>query len=238
MGGSPSHPELLDWLATWFLENGGSFKKLHRLILTSSVYLQSSQGNAAYAQVDAENQYLWRMNRSRLDAESVRDSVLQVTGKLDVTMGGPPVKQFFYDDPNVGVTPIIDYSRFDVDSPASFRRSIYRYVFRTVTDPLMDSLDCPDASQLSPVRNTSVTALQALTMWNNRFIVRQAEHFAERVGKVSPDLATQIDLACELAWGRPPTVTEAKALLGYATKHGMANTCRVLFNGNEFMFVN
>ena len=238
MGGAPSHPELLDWLATWFLENGGSFKKLHRLILTSSVYLQSSQGNAAYAQVDAENQYLWRMNRSRLDAESVRDSVLQVTGKLDLTMGGPPVKQFFYDDPNVGVTPIIDYSRFDVDSPASFRRSIYRYVFRTVTDPLMDSLDCPDASQLSPVRNTSVTALQALTMWNNRFIVRQAEHFAERVGKMSPDLAAQIDSACELAWGRPPTATEAKALLGYATKHGMANTCRVLLNGNEFMFVN
>jgi len=238
MGGAPSHPELLDWLATWFLENGGSFKKLHRLILTSSVYLQSSQGNAAYAQVDAENQYLWRMNRSRLDAESVRDSLLQVTGKLDLTMGGPPVKQFFYDDPNVGVTPIIDYNRFDVDSPASFRRSIYRYVFRTVTDPLMDSLDCPDASQLSPVRNTSVTALQALTMWNNRFIVRQAEHFALRVGKISPDLATQIDSACGLAWGRPPTATEAKALLGYATKHGMANTCRVLLNGNEFMFVN
>jgi hypothetical protein len=238
MGGAPSHPELLDWLATWFLENGGSFKKLHRLILTSSVYLQSSQGNSAYAQVDAENQYLWRMNRSRLDAESVRDSVLQVTGKLDVTMGGPPVKQFFYDDPNVGVTPIIDYSRFDVDSPASFRRSIYRYVFRTVTDPLMDSLDCPDASQLSPVRNISVTALQALTMWNNRFIVRQAEHFAERVGKMSSDLAGQIDSACELAWGRPPTATEGKALLGYATKHGMANTCRVLLNGNEFMFVN
>ena len=238
MGGAPSHPELLDWLATWFLENGGSFKKLHRLILTSSAYQQSSQGSAAYAQVDAENQYLWRMNRTRLDAESVRDSVLQVTGKLDVTMGGPPVKQFFYDDPNIGVTPIIDYSRFDVDSPASLRRSIYRYVFRTVTDPLMDSLDCPDASQLSPVRNTSVTALQALTMWNNRFIVRQAEHLAERVGKMSPDLAAQINSACELAWSRPPTATEAKALLGYATKHGMANTCRVLLNGNEFMFVN
>jgi hypothetical protein len=238
MGGSPSHPELLDWLAAWFLENGGSLKRLHRLILTSAVYRQTSQGNAAYAQVDAENRYLWRMNRTRMDAESVHDSILQVTGKLDVTMGGPPVKQFFYDDPNAGVTPIIDYSRFDVDSPASFRRSIYRYVFRTVTDPLMDSLDCPDASQLSPVRNVSVTALQALTMWNNRFVVRQAEHFAERVGQASSSLASQIDTACELAWGRPPTATEAKALLGYATKHGMANTCRVLLNGNEFMFVN
>jgi hypothetical protein len=211
---------------------------LHRLILTSAVYQQSSQGNASYAQVDAENQYLWRMNRARLDAESVRDSILQVTGKLDLKMGGPPVKQFFYDDPNVNVTPIIDYNRFDVDSPASFRRSVYRYVFRTVTDPLMDSLDCPDASQLSPVRNVSVTPLQALTMWNNRFVVRHAEHFAERVGKMSPDLAAQLDAACDLAWGRPPSVAEAKVLLAYAKKHGMANACRVLLNGNEFMFVN
>ncbi len=238
MGGVPSHPELLDWLAAWFLDNGGSFKKLHRLILTSSVYLQSSQGNAAYAQVDADNQFLWRMNRQRLDAEAVRDSVLQMTGKLDLTMGGPPVKQFFYEDPNPGVTPIIDYTRFDVDSPASFRRSIYRYVFRTVTDPFMDSLDCPDASQLSPVRNTSITALQALTMWNDRFIVRQAEHFAERVSQVSQDLGAQIEGACELAWGRLPTEGEAKVLLAYASKHGMANTCRVLLNGNEFAFVN
>ncbi|HEV8715364.1 MAG TPA: DUF1553 domain-containing protein [Candidatus Binatia bacterium] len=238
MGGVPSHPELLDWLAAWFLDNGGSFKKLHRLILTSSVYLQSSQGNPAYANLDAENQFLWRMNRRQLDAEAVRDSVLQVTGKLDLTMGGPPVKQFFYEDPNPGVTPIIDYGRFDVDSPDSFRRSIYRYVFRTVTDPFMDSLDCPDASQLAPVRNTSVTALQALTLWNDRLIVRQAEHFAERLGKIGPDLGAQIEAACELAWGRPPSRTEAKALLGYASRHGMANTCRVLFNGNEFIFVN
>lgn len=238
MGGVPSHPELLDWLAAWFLDNGGSFKKLHRLILTSAVYLQSSQGNPAYAQMDGDNQFLWRMNRLRLDAEALRDSVLQVTGKLDLTMGGPPVKQFFYEDPNPGVTPIIDYARFDVDSPESLRRSIYRYVFRTVTDPFMDSLDCPDASQLSPVRNTSVTALQALTMWNDHFIVRQAEHFAERVSKLSSDLGVQIEAACELAWGRPPTQSEAQALLTYASRHGMANTCRVLFNSNEFVFVN
>jgi len=202
------------------------------------VYLQSSQGNPTYAQLDAENQFLWRMNRRQLDAEAVRDSVLQVTGKLDLTMGGPPVKQFFYEDPNPGVTPIIDYGRFDVDSPESFRRSIYRYVFRTVTDPFMDSLDCPDASQLAPVRNTSVTALQALTLWNDRFIVRQAEHFAERLGKIGPDLGAQTEAACTLAWGRPPSRTEAKALLGYASKHGMGNTCRVLLNGNEFIFVN
>src|SRR5207249_6861759 len=132
------------------------------------------------------NNIQMRTNRRHLDEEAMRDSDLQVTGMLDLTMGGPPVKKFFYEDPNPRVTPIIDYGRFDVDSPESFRRSIYRYVFRTVTDPFMDSLDCPDASQLAPVRNTSVTALQALTLWNDRFIVRQAEHFADRLRKISP----------------------------------------------------
>ena len=92
MGGRPSHAQLLDWLALWFLDNGGSIKKLHKLILTSSVYQQSSQDNSEYSKTDAENRNLWRMNRRPLDAESIRDSVLQASGKLDLTMGGPPVK--------------------------------------------------------------------------------------------------------------------------------------------------
>ncbi|MEW5979803.1 MAG: DUF1553 domain-containing protein [Acidobacteriota bacterium] len=238
MGGLPSHPELLDWLANWFLQNGGSLKKLHRLVVTSQTYQQSSADQPESARTDAENQYFWRMNRLRLDAESVRDSVLQITGKLDLKMGGPPVKQFYFDDPNPGVTPIIDYARFDVDSPESFRRSIYRYVFRTVTDPLMDSLDCPDSSQLAPVRNTSITALQALTMWNNRFVVRQAKHFADRLESVDSDLRGQLETACLLAWSRRPTETEMAGLFSYASRHGMANACRVILNSNAFMFVN
>ncbi len=238
MGGAPSHPELLDWLAIWFRENGGSLKQLHRLIVTSAVYLQSSQDNPQYSRVDADNQYLWRMNRSRLDAESVRDSVLQVTGKLDLTMGGPAAKQFYYQYGGGESTPLIDYLRFDVDSPQNFRRSVYRYVFRTITDPFMDSLDCPDSSQLSPARNTSTTPLQALTMWNNRFIVRQAEHLAERISKASNDLKTQLEMAYELALGRSPTSEEVADLQAYASRHGMANTCRVILNSNEFMFVN
>ena len=213
-------------------------KQLHRLILSSAVYQQSSMNNPQYAQIDSDNQLLWRMNRSRLDAEAIRDSVLQISGKLNLAMGGPPVKQFYYEDPNPGVTPIIDFARFDIDSPESFRRSIYRYVFRTVTDPFMDSLDCPDASQLAPVRNTSVTALQALAMWNDRLIVRQAEHFAGRIDRVGGGLAGQINAACMLVWSHPPTADEAKSLMTYASKHGMANTCRVLYNSSEFMFVN
>src|SRR6185295_16207130 len=110
MGSLPSHPELLDWLATSFLESGGSIKKLHRLILNSSVYLQSSQDNPACDKTDSSNVYLWRMNRSRLDAEEIRDAILQITGKLDLKTGGPSVMQFKFDDPNPGVTPKVDYS--------------------------------------------------------------------------------------------------------------------------------
>ncbi len=113
------------------------------------------------------------MNRTRLDAESIRDAVLSIAGKLDLTMGGPSVKQFV-ESPGIHVTPKVDYVSFDVDSPASSRRSIYRFLFRTLPDPFMETMDCPDASQLAPRRESSVTALQALAMLNDRFIVRRA----------------------------------------------------------------
>jgi hypothetical protein len=237
MGGPPSHPELLDWLAVWFRDHGGSFKQLHRLIVTSAAYRQTSRNNPACARLDAENRLLWRMNRTRLDAESVRDAILQITGQLDLTMGGPSVQQFGL-SPGIHVTPVVDYATFDVDSPGSRRRSIYRFLFRTLPDPFMDSLDCPEASQLAPVRGGSVTALQALSMLNNHFVVRQSEHFAERVARMEPGLREQVAAACQLAFGRAPTRSEARDLLAYAQKHGLANLCRLLLNSNEFMFVN
>ncbi len=237
MGGRPTHPELLDWLATTFRENGGSFKKLHRLILTSSVYRQSSAHNPQFAQIDADNRLLWRMNRSRLDAESIRDATLQIVGKLDLEMGGPSVKQFVQ-SPGIHVTPVVDYAKFDVDSRESYRRSIYRFIFRTLPDPFMDSLDCADSSQLTATRNTSVTALQALAMLNNHFMVRQSEHFAERLSRSESDLDTQITFAYRLALGRPPTPDETRELSAYAGKYGLANVCRLILNSNEFIFVN
>jgi hypothetical protein len=176
------------------------------------------------------------MNRSRLDAESVRDAVLCVTGKLDPTMGGPSIKQF-RQSPGIHRTPKVDYQAFDVDSPGSYRRSVYRFVFRTLPDPFMDTLDCPDASQFTPVRSNSVTALQALAMLNDRFMVRQSEHFAARVSQVGPELTKQIARAYQLALNRPPTTEETTHLAAYAKKHGMANVCRLILNSNEFMFV-
>ena len=236
MGAAPSHPELLDWLAADFIANGGQLKRLHKQIVTSAVYMQSSKQNTEYDSRDADNRLLWRMNRTRLDAESVRDAVLATSGKLDLTMGGPSVKQFI-ETPGLHVTPNVDYLNFDVDSAGSYRRSVYRFLFRTLPDPFMDCLDCADASQLTATRNTSVTALQALAMLNNRFMVRQSEHFAARLATISSDRTTQIQAAYKLAFGRMPTDKETAALGQYAEKHTLANACRLLLNSNEFMFV-
>jgi mono/diheme cytochrome c family protein len=235
MGSLPTHPELLEWLAVTLQENGGSLKKLHRLIVTSAVYRQSSRHHAPFAELDADNRYLWRMNRHRLDAESIHDAVLQISGKLDPLMGGPSVKQFIQ-TPGVHVTPNVDYLNFDVDSPANYRRSVYRFVFRTLPDPFMESLDCPDGSQLTPVRSASVTALHALSMLNDKFIVRQSEYIAQR-GLLAGDVEKQVAALYRIILLRPPTSKELQAVSAYAAKHGLANACRVLLNSNEFVFV-
>jgi len=234
MGSRPTHPELLDWLAVEFRDDGGSFKKLHKLILMSAVYQQSSRGDAARAKIDAQNQYLWRMNQQRLDAESVRDSALLISGKLDLTMGGPSAEHFFFKDDH---SPIYDYSRFDVDDPGSYRRAVYRFIVRSVPDPLMESLDCPDASLLTPKRSSTLTAIQALAMLNDPFLLRQAEHLAERIRATQEDTAGRVERAYLIALGRKPSADESSTLLEYGEKHGLENVCRLILNSNEFMFV-
>jgi hypothetical protein len=236
MGSAPSHPELLDWLAVSLLEQGGSLKSLHRTILQSAVYRQVSDDSQQASQRDAGNRLLWRMNRRRLDAESFRDSLLRVSGTLDPTMGGPSVRQFIQ-TPGVHVTPVVDYQNFDIDDPANSRHSVYRFLFRTVPDPFMEALDCPDASQLAPKRNVSLTALQALATLNDKFVVRQSERFADSLRNETADLEQQIEIAYRRLIGRPPSAAESEAVAAYAVKHGLANACRFLFNTNEFLFV-
>ena len=236
MGSTPSNAELLDWLAVWFRDDaGGSFKKLHRLLVTSATYRQATRGKPNAA--DAENRLLSRMNRSRLDGEQVRDAILLMSGRLDLRMGGPSDQQFDL-QPGIHVTPKVDYTKFDVDADSGHRRSVYRFLFRTLPDPMMEALDCPAGDQLAPIRNTSMTIQQALALWNSAFTVRYAEHFAERLEGCEPDLQHRITAACEWTWGRPPDKEEARELSDYAQRHGLANLCRVLFNSNEFMFVN
>ncbi|MBM3812584.1 MAG: DUF1553 domain-containing protein [Acidimicrobiia bacterium] len=234
MGSLPSHPELLDWLAAWFRDNGGSFKKLHRMILLSATYRQSSAPDAAKSKLDSENRLLWRMNRARLDAESLRDSALMAAGQLDLTMGGPSAEQFYFKDDH---SPVYDYALFDIDSPASRRRSVYRFIVRSVPDPLMERLDCPDPSLMTGKRNTTITAIQALALLNNPLIVRQAEHLADRVQRITQDPAAQIQWLYRLTLSRDPSPNEARLLAAYLHKHGLRNTSRVLINSNEFLFV-
>jgi hypothetical protein len=235
MGSAPTHPELLDWLAVELLEHGGSLKHLHRLICASAAYRQGS-GEHERSVLDAGNLYLSRMNRRRLDAEEVRDAALCQAGTLNDQMEGPSVRQFIQ-TPGIHVTPNIDYLGFDVDAPQNYRRSVYRFVFRTLPDPFMEALDCPDASQLAPERTESVTALQALATLNDKLIARQSERVAERIQAAGGTSEEQVRALYGLIFARAPDDAELAAVAEYVRRHGIANACRFLWNTNEFMFV-
>ncbi len=237
MGGVPSHPELLDWLAVWFRDEAhGSLKALHRLILTSATYRQSSNANATALAVDPDNRLLWRMSRSRLDADTVRDTMLAVSGNLDLTMGGPSVAHFT-SKPGPQTTPVLNYADFDWNTPGANRRSVYRLVWRAIADPFMDTLDFPDLGQLAPVRGFSASALQSLAMFNNEFILHASERFAAKLEQEFPQPEGRIRAAFQRILQRDPTASESSDCTTLAAQHGMAAVCRVLFNANEFLFL-
>jgi hypothetical protein len=237
MGAAPTHPDLLDWLAATFLESGGSLKQLQRLIVTSAVYRQRADSNPRSAAIDAEASLHWRQHSRRLDAESIHDAILQVAGQLDTRMGGASVQQFVL-SPGVHVTPVVDYTRYDWNKPGAARRSVYRFVFRTLPDPFFEAFDSADPSQLTAVRNESTTPLQALALWNDPFVLFQCQQFARRLESLAPDLEGRIKAAIELAYSRDPTAVEIELLKDYASRYGMANLCRLIVNSNEFLFVN
>ena len=235
MGGRPTHPELLDWLSIWFRDDSnGSLKELHRLILTSETWRRSSLGAAVPN--DADNRLLWRMNRQRLDAEVFRDSVLQMAGRLDLTMGGSGIEQF-KKTKGPQATPALDYSAYDWESPGARRRSIYRVVWRGIPDPFLEALDFPDLGLLAPKRGFSVSALQSLAMFNNDFVLHGSEWIAERIEREQTEVEGQVARAVQLAWLRSPSDEELAAFRVYAEEHGLAAFCRVLLNSNEFLFV-
>ena len=237
MGAVPTHPELLDWLSSTFLESEGSLKRLHRLIVTSAVYRQSTRNDPSFASIDGDNRWLWRQQRRRLDAESVHDAILQIAGRLDPIMGGPSVRQFRL-SPGVHVTPVIDYSAYEWESSGSGRRSVYRFLFRTLPDPFFDALDSADASQLTAVRNESTTALQALVLLNDPFVLTECTHIARRLEQLAPRREEQNGVLFDLAYNRVPSHDELALLSAYAGRHGLANLCRLIVNSNEFLFLN
>ncbi len=233
-GSRPSHPELLDYLASEF-RDVDSFKKLHRKILLSATYRQASTHDISNAKRDGDNRLLWRMNRQRLDAESIRDAVLVVSGKMDFKMYGPGYDLFRFKEDH---SPIYDHLDVNyINRPESWRRTVYRFVVRSVPNPFLETLDCADPNINVPVRNSTMTALQALALLNNPFMVKQAEYFAERVQAQEKDPARQVDAVYRLALARQPTLQERAAMATYIQRHGLANACRLVFNANEFMFV-
>lgn len=235
MGQLPTHPELLDWLAVEFRDHDQSFKHLHRLIVTSSVYRQSSVHDEANAAKDSSNQFLWRMNRRRLEAEEIRDSILSVSGKLNDTMGGPGF--FVFKLEKEAHSPHYEYHKFDPRDPTTHRRSIYRFIVRSQPDPYLTTLDCADSSQSTPKRSETLTALQALSMLNNPFQLVMAESFAERLKQEAATLPEQIELGIQLTLGRSPTDFEKEKFAAFAEQHGLANLCRVFFNQSEFVYL-
>jgi hypothetical protein len=235
MGQAPTHPELLDWLAADFRDSGGRLKRLHKLIVTSEAYRRSLSHDETNAKIDADNRFLWRQNRRKLEAEAVRDSLLFVAGKLDLAMGGPSFQDFKIEKPEH--SPHYQYHLHDPENPASWRRSIYRFVVRSKQQPFLTCLDCADPSLAVEKRNETITPQQALALLNNDLSIAMAKQFAERVVKSSPDDATRAATTFRIALSREPTNQERDALAAYAKKHGWPNACRLVFNLNEFAFV-
>jgi hypothetical protein len=176
------------------------------------------------------------MNRQRIDADVFRDSVLQISGRLNLTMGGPGIEQFVKTK-GPQATPSLDYQAYDWESAEATRRSIYRVVWRGIPDPFMEALDFPDLGLLAPKRGFSVSALQSLSLFNNDFVLHASGWMAERIEGECGEVDAQVVRAVERAWLRTPTAREQQAFAAYVEQHGLAAFCRVLFNSNEFLFV-
>jgi Protein of unknown function (DUF1553)/Protein of unknown function (DUF1549) len=233
MGAQPSHPELLDWLTLWFRDQaGGSIKALHRLIVMSETY-RTISGTTEPS--DANNVLLSHQNRRKLDAESLRDSLLAVSGTLDLTMGGPSFQDFVIDKPEH--SPHYEYQRHDPEDPKSHRRSIYRFIVRSQPQPFMTVMDCADPSMRVDKRNESLSPLQALALMNNGLTVTMAKHFAARVRREAEGIEAQARRAFSLALSRDPQPEELAPLAIYAREEGLENMCRLILNLNEFCFI-
>lgn len=231
-GMPPSHPELLDWLAGEFIRSGWSVKHLHRLIMMSETYRQASSANPRAAAKDADNQLLWRFPTRRLEAEVIRDSILAVSGRLDLKMYGVGFNLFDQRGGLSGFNP--------VESPTGegLRRMIYAHKVRREPEAVFGAFDCPDAGQSTAVRRESTTPIQALNLFNSRFTLEQAEAFASRVkSEAGKDPAAQVRRTFQLTLQRDPEPEELAEVSTVVAEHGLAVLARALFNSNEFLFL-
>lgn len=231
-GSKPTHPELLEWLASEFIAGGWSIKKLHRLILTSATYQRSTKIDPVAQAIDGDARLLWRFPSRRLEAEAIRDSMLAVNGNLNLKTGGPGFNFFKTRGGLTGFPPVEEFG------PEEMRRMIYAHRIRMEPAPIFGAFDCPDAGQPTPVRSQSTTAIQALNLFNSPFVIDQAKALAVRARKeAGKDVSAQVDRCWLLTLGRKPSETESAAAQQAARDYGLDTVCRALFNSNEFLFL-
>ncbi|MDE0103813.1 MAG: PSD1 and planctomycete cytochrome C domain-containing protein [Bryobacterales bacterium] len=249
MGEAPTHPDLLDWLASWFIEKRWSIKALHRLIMTSSAYRMSKKWIPDYGEADPANLLLWRVPYRRLEVEAIRDSMLAVSGRLNSQMFGPSMYPYVPRAALEGSSdPDTIWKEFDEEDAS--RRTIYALVKRSLIVPMLEVLDLCDTTKSSAMRKNTAVPTQALTLFNGEFVNRQARHFARRVANLAgPDTPSRIDVAFRLALARSPTPPERRALEAFLEAEeaegragdggridALVQLCRVIFNMSEFSF--
>jgi hypothetical protein len=228
LGSQPTHPELLEFLAARLLANGWRLKELHREILLSDTYLQSAAYRESAARVDKDARLLWRFPPRRLSAEEVRDTMLAVTGKLQLEpMGGPGFRLYKFTQNNV-----CTYFPLDTHGPDTYRRAVYHQNARASVVDVLNDFDLPDIAFAAPKRANTTTPLQALTLLNHSFTLDMAKALAARLDAKDP-----IASAYRLALQRAPTKKERAAAEKLIAAHGRDAFCRALLNANELIYL-
>lgn len=231
-GVPPTHPRLLDYLALRMRAADWSPKRLHREILLSRTWQQSSQPNPEGLRVDAGGRLWWRFPPRRLEAEAIRDSILSVSGRLDRHMGGPGFSAFEVQRENVR-----HYFPKKSFGPEDWRRMIYMSKVRQEQDAVFGAFDCPDATQVVDRRSRSTTPLQALNLFNSPLMMLQASAFASRLEAQSDEVGEQVVTAYRLCFLRRPTDLERTEAQDFIVSHGLTMYCRAMLNANEFLFI-
>jgi len=257
-GSAPTHPELLDYLAQEMIASGGSWKAMHRLVVTSATYRQATlatgEEQIKTRRVDSENLLYGRARQRRLDAEVLRDNVLAVAGTFNSRIGGPGVK------PRVRTELLVSSQRnkwpvVEREGPEHWRRSVYIYVKRQLPFPLLELFGQPDSAQTCERRDENVVATQALVMMNDEFMAEQAGHFADRIIRVAgDDVSQQVVCAVHFAFGRKTAENEVAETVAFlrerakayrelkhdeakAARLALVDFCHVLLNSNEFAYI-
>jgi hypothetical protein len=235
MGSKPSHPELLDWLASQLLNEGWKWKPIHKLIVMSQAYRQSSEWNANAAKVDADSRLLWRFPPRRLSGEEVRDTMLTLAGQLDhdKERGGPGFRLYKYVQDNVAT-----YIPLDSHGPETFRRAVYHQNARAARVDVLSDFDCPDPAAAAPRRATTTTPLQALALLNHKFVHDMSQRVVARLEREAGDkVDSRVNRLFALAYNRTPTPVELQSATALVEKHGLRPLVLAIMNSSELLYL-